>query len=82
MQDLDSKGGHRGTQHAAPQSLAPQRRDNAPLGMLWYGASSFFFAAMGACSFPVWQITLARAVVMMTVCLVALWREGVLRHTI
>jgi hypothetical protein len=60
--------------------------DNIPLGMLWYGTSSFFFAGMGICSkllghyhYPVWEITLVRAVVILSCCLSVLFRAGTLQ---
>jgi hypothetical protein len=58
-------------------------KDNVAKGMLWYGMSSFFFAAMGICSkllgqyhYPVWEITLVRAVVIMSCCLSMLLHAG------
>ena len=64
-------------------ALPAARKDNTALGMLWYAISSFFFAGMGACSkalghegFPVWEITLVRAVIIMAICLWLLYRDG------
>jgi hypothetical protein len=70
------------TETGAARSQRPPV-DNQALGMLWYACSSFFFAAMGACSkslgiagYQVWQITLVRAVIIMSLCLWALNRDG------
>lgn len=70
------------TEAAAPRA-PPIASDNQALGMLWYACSSFFFAAMGACSkalgaagYLVWQITLVRAVIIMSCCLWVLIRDG------
>jgi drug/metabolite transporter (DMT)-like permease len=70
----------------AALSLEPPPRLERPpdrplLGMAWYGASSLFFASMGACSkalrdYPVWEIMLARAAVILACCSCALYRDG------
>jgi hypothetical protein len=64
---------------------APLRRDNVGLGMLWYAASSIFFTGMGTCSkmlgqkgYPVWEITLWRAVVILSCCISVLVSDGAL----
>ena len=51
--------------------------------MLYYGCSSFFFAAMGICSkllgqyhYPVWEITLFRAVIILGCCMSMLLSAG------
>lgn len=67
-----------------PRAAAP--KDNVPLGMLYYGCSSFFFAAMGICSkmlgayhYPVWEITLWRAVIILACCMSMLLSAGARR---
>jgi hypothetical protein len=64
---------------AAPQA----RHENVLRGMLWYGASSFFFAGMGICSkllggfgYPVWEITFFRAIVITCFALSAIISSG------
>ena len=51
--------------------------------MIWYGASSFFFAAMGICTkllgqyhYPVWEITFFRAIIILACCLSMLVSAG------
>jgi drug/metabolite transporter (DMT)-like permease len=66
-----------------PLAQPQARTDNVAIGMLWYGVSSFFFAAMGICTkllgqyhYPVWEITLFRAIIILGCCLSVLVSAG------
>ena len=70
-------------QQPAEEAAPSGRKDRVALGMLWYAASSFFFAGMGICSkllghegYVVWEITLFRAVIIMTFSLSVLFSQG------
>lgn len=62
--------------------------DRVALGMMWYALSSVFFSGMGICAkqlgrlgYPVWEITLFRAILILSCSLSVLFHAGALPAT-